>query len=125
MNDRARLRVLIGPWARPDCPERTAAPFRASWPGALNGLEDELALCGWDGAEVIRSGADHPGITVHVDGLVLACDRYGDGPQCLGIAANLRAITRTIRALRTIERDGVSVSVQGVDQLSPRALLAP
>lgn len=123
-SDLPRARVLVVPWERDSTPDRVASGFRVSWSSALNDLDVELHLAGWADALVFRA-RDHPGIVVQAGGYELVCDRYADGPAAVGMSANLRAITRTIRALRQIERDGVSVKVHTDDQLSPPALLAP
>jgi hypothetical protein len=116
-------RSRVVPGLAPDRPttERVPAPFRASWQAALDELDRELAARDWTGA-VVRTGYG-PGVAVDVHGLALACDRFTDGAQCLGSTANLRAITRTLTAFRQIERDGVTVSAQVADELSPARLL--
>lgn len=97
-----------------------------SFISTLDALEAEVRQRGGDEVALVFSPMDryHPGVRVETGGLVLSCDRYEDGPACLGTAANLRAITRTLAAFRQIERDGVSVSAQGADHLSPGGLLS-
>lgn len=110
----SRLRVLVIGWPWNDTAVRVPAPFRASWSQALDELQSELDARGTT-ANVYRSLWDHhPGVWIDMDEgqIRLHCDRYETSQQCLGMTANLRAITRTLTAYRQIERDGVVLSQQ-------------